>query len=105
FVAARLAATAGDVRAAATHLGAIRASGGDGYMVEMHLAEIAKGLHDRAGERAGLEAARRFDASQVEPVHALYDLATSEHRDADQLGLLREWAKLDQHDRDGEWKE
>jgi tetratricopeptide (TPR) repeat protein len=105
FVAARLAAIGGDSRGAATHLAAIRAAGGDGYAVEMHLAETAKALHDRDAERTSLEAARRFDPSQVEPVHALFEMASADHRDGAALDLLRQWVWLDQHDRDGEWRE
>jgi tetratricopeptide (TPR) repeat protein len=105
YVAARLSAIGGDPRAAAGHLMAIRAAGGDGYAVEMHLAETAKAGHDRDGERAALEAARRFDPSQVEPLHALFEMASADHRDGVALDLLRQWVWLDQHDRDGEWKE
>jgi tetratricopeptide (TPR) repeat protein len=105
FVGARLAAIGGDAHGAAAHLTAIRSAGGDGYAIEMHLAETAKALHDRDGERADLEAARRFDPSQVEPMHALFEMATADHRDAAALDLLRQWVWLDQHDRDGEWAE
>ncbi len=105
FVGARLAAVGGDAHGAAAHLMAIRSAGGDGYAVEMHLAETAKALHDRDGERADLEAARRFDPSQVEPMHVLFEMATADHRDAAALDLLRQWVWLDQHDRDGEWIE
>jgi tetratricopeptide (TPR) repeat protein len=105
FVAARLAAVGGDHKGAAGHLAAIRSAGGDGYAIEMHLAETAKADHDAQGERTALEAARRFDPSQVEPIHALFEMASAEHRDAVALDLLRQWVWLDQHDRDGEWRE
>jgi tetratricopeptide (TPR) repeat protein len=105
FVAARLAAVGGDHKGAASHLAAIRSAGGDGYSIEMHLAETAKAGHDTQGERTALEAARRFDPSQVEPIRILFEMASAEHRDAVALDLLRQWVWLDQHDRDGEWRE
>jgi tetratricopeptide (TPR) repeat protein len=105
FTAARLAGVGGDLASAAKHLRFIRDTGGDGYVLEMHLAEAAKALHDGPAERAALAAAHRFDPTQADAVHALYQLATADKHDAEALDLLREWAKLDQHDRDGEWKE
>jgi tetratricopeptide (TPR) repeat protein len=105
FAAATLAATANDAPRATTHLRAIVAAGGDGYVLEMHLAEVARAGHDKAGERRALEAAHRFDPTQVDAVHALYRIAADEKREGDALSLLREWTRLDQHDRDGEWKE
>jgi tetratricopeptide (TPR) repeat protein len=68
-------------------------------MVQMGLSEVADARKDRAGSRAALEAAHRFDPTQVDPLRALYDLATAEKRDADALTALREVARLDQHDR------
>jgi cellulose synthase operon protein C len=99
FVASKLAAAARDVDAQEKHLRAIVAGGGDGYTIEMALAVAADARKDRAGSRAALEAAHRFDPTQVDPLRALYDLATAEKRDADALSALREVARLDQHDR------
>jgi predicted Zn-dependent protease len=104
FVAARVAATAKDADGAERHLRAIKAAGHDGYTIEMKLGEMAEARHDVTAERAALEAAHRFDPTQADAVHVLFDLATAEKRDADALASLREWARLDQHDRDGEWK-
>jgi len=104
FMAARMAATAKDAGGMERHLQAIRAAGRDSYLIEMKLAEMADARHDAGTRRAALEAAHRFDVTQVDAVHALYDLAAAEKRDADALAALREWAALDQHDRDGEWK-
>jgi tetratricopeptide (TPR) repeat protein len=103
FMAARVAATGKDPVGAERHLRAIKA-GHDGYTVELKLAELAEARHDAAGERLALEAAHRFDPSQVDAVHALFDLATAEKREADALAALREWTQIDQHDREGEWK-
>jgi tetratricopeptide (TPR) repeat protein len=99
FVASKLAAAARDVDAQEKHLRAIVAGGGDGYTIEMALAAVADARKDRAGSRAALEAAHRLDPTQVDPLRALYDLATAERRDADALSALREVARLDQHDR------
>jgi predicted Zn-dependent protease len=104
FVAARLAATSKDLEAVERHLRAIKAAGADGYLVEMKLADMADARHDKATRRMALEAAHRFDSTQVEAVRGLYEMAAAEKRDAEALGALRQWAALDQHDRDGEWK-
>jgi tetratricopeptide (TPR) repeat protein len=99
FVAAKLALLAKDTAAEEAHLNAIRAAGGDGYVVEMALADVARSSHDDAALRASLEAAKRFDPTQVEPLRGLYDLATADKQDGVALDLLRAIAQLDQHDR------
>jgi predicted Zn-dependent protease len=99
YLSAMSAGKGKDGAAQEKHLRAIQAAGGDGYTVEMGLAEVAEGKHDRAGERAALEAAHRFDPTQPEPVRGLYDAAKEDKRDADALDALRALAPLDQHDR------
>ncbi|HXX68257.1 MAG TPA: tetratricopeptide repeat protein [Polyangiaceae bacterium] len=99
FLASKLAAMTKDPDGQETHLKAIQATGGDGYTVEMALAEVARERHDRAAERTALEAAHRFDPSQSDPLRGLFDLANDEKREADALGALKELARLDQHDR------
>ncbi len=99
FVASKLAAAARDVGAQETHLRALRAEGADGYTVEMAFAEVADTRHDKVAARAALEAASRFDPTQVEPLRGLYEIATAEKRDGDALSALRDVARLDQHDR------
>jgi tetratricopeptide (TPR) repeat protein len=99
YVAAKL--NADDPAAAKVHLDAIKAAGGDGFQVEMGLAELAEKKKDKLAMRAALEAAHRFDPSQLEPVQGLFKLATDEKRDADALASLRDLAMLDQHDRKG----
>ncbi|HEY8090995.1 MAG TPA: hypothetical protein VIF09_24200 [Polyangiaceae bacterium] len=99
YLSAMLAGKTKDVAGQEKHLLAIKAGRGDGYTVEMGLAEVASAKHDTAGERAALEAAHRFDATQVDAVRELLELATTEKRDADALAALREVAVLDQHDR------
>jgi len=104
FLGFRLAASSKDTAAQEGHLRAVRTAGGDGYSVEMALADVATTRGDKPGALAALQAAHRFDPTQVDAVHALYEMAHADKRDADELSMLREWALLDQHDRDGEWK-
>jgi cellulose synthase operon protein C len=99
YVASKLAAATHDTAAQEKHLRAIVSSGADGYTVQMALAEVADARKDHAAARAALEAAHRFDPTQVEPLRALYDLAAADKRDDDALAALREVARLDQHDR------
>jgi tetratricopeptide (TPR) repeat protein len=97
YVGARLSVD--DPPVAKVHLEAIKTAGGDGYQVEMGLAEIAQHAKDKGAIRAAFEAAHRFDPQQSDPVKGLYELAKEEHRDADVLDLLRQLAMLEQHDR------
>lgn len=99
FVSSKLAAMTKDADGQEMHLKAIQAAGGDGYTVQMALVDLAEERHDRAAERAALEAAHRFDPSQSDPLRGLFDLATDEKRDADALAALRDLARIDQHDR------
>jgi tetratricopeptide (TPR) repeat protein len=99
FLSAKLASMNKDAEGQEKHLRAIKAAGGDGYTIEMGLGELAEGRHDAAATRAALEAAHRFDPTQPDPVRGLFDLATTEKREADALAALREVARLDQHDR------
>jgi tetratricopeptide (TPR) repeat protein len=99
FLGAKLASMRKDVDGQARHLRAIQVAGGDGYTVEMELAELADSKGDKAARRAALEAAHRFDPTQAEPMRGLYDLASADKRDVEALAALRELAKLDQHDR------
>jgi cellulose synthase operon protein C len=99
YVASKLAEATHDVDRQAAHLAALKAEGADGYSVEMGLAAVADKQKDHDASRAALEAAHRFDPTQVDPLRALYDLASVDKRDADALVALREVARLDQHDR------
>lgn len=98
YLAAKLALAKKDPDGAVKHLETIRAAGGDGYKVQMALAEVAEVKKDPAGVRAHLEAAWRFDPRQAEPLQGLYDLAREEKRAQDELPILRRLAPLDQHD-------
>jgi tetratricopeptide (TPR) repeat protein len=99
FMAFKMAEHDHDGAAAAAHLAAIQRAGGDGFQVQMGLAELAEGKHDKAAMRAALEAAARFDPTQSEPLRGLFDMANEEKRDADALDALRKLAVLEQHDR------
>ena len=99
YLAAKLAGARDDVDGELAHLRAIQTAGGDGYTVQMALADIAETRHDDRARRAALEAAHRYDPTQVEALRGLFDLATAQKRDADALQALREVARLDQHDR------
>jgi tetratricopeptide (TPR) repeat protein len=103
YLAAKLAGASKDLEGQDKHLRAIKAAGGDGYTVEMALADVAEAHKDKAAEKAALEAAHRFDPTQPEPMRGLYDLASADKRDADALAALRDLARLDQHDRRA-WK-
>jgi tetratricopeptide (TPR) repeat protein len=99
YLGAKLAGGRHDGDAQLRHLQAIQKAGGDGYTVQMALADVAEEKKDKATERAALEAASRFDPSQSEAIKGLYDLAKEEKRDADALDALRKLARLEQHDR------
>jgi len=74
------------------------ANGHDGYAARIRLAELAEQKKDIKAERAHLEAARRFDPTQVEALQGLYDLSMKEKRNGDALAVLRELSVLDQHE-------
>jgi tetratricopeptide (TPR) repeat protein len=99
FLSAKLAAAHKDAAGQEAHLTAIKTAGGDGYTVETALGQLALARKDKVAARAALESAHRFDPTQNDALHDLYEMADDEHRDADSLSLLREIARVDQHDR------
>jgi Flp pilus assembly protein TadD len=99
MVGFKIALQTHDLSAAEGHLREVERAGGTGYAVAISRAEVARGRRDKAAERAALEEAHGYDPTQAEPLHALYELANDEGRDADALSALRELAPLDQHDR------
>ena len=99
YLAAKLAGRTKDAASQQKHLMALRAAGGDGYAVEMALAEVAQAAHDKATLRVALESAHRFDPSQPDPLRGLYELASDNKNEGEALEALREVARLDQHDR------
>ncbi len=94
FLSAKVAENADQ---ALTYLQAMRRAGLVGYDLEMATAEACEGKKDRVGQRRALEAARRYDPTQPEPVRELIDLAKKDSLDP--LPLLRVLAPLDPNDR------
>ena len=90
-----------DVAVASKHAQAIVSAGGDGYVVENMLADLALAdpKKDVKRFRVALEKAAAFDPSQVDPLVDLWQLAVDEKRSADALELLRKMVKLDPHER------
>lgn len=99
FVAFKIAFEGGSFAVAEGHLHDIQRAGGTGYTVALALADVARGRHDKAAERAALEQAHGFDPTQPEPLRHLFELANDEGRDADAVSALSELVKVDQHDR------
>jgi len=99
YLYAKLARMGKDVDGQLMHLRAIQKAGGDGYQIQIEIADIAEAKKDKDGMRAALEAAYRWDPSQSDALKGLYDLAHDEKREADELWALRKLARLEQHDR------
>jgi tetratricopeptide (TPR) repeat protein len=99
YMMVKLAASAHDWATMQAHVEIMRQSGGDGYVLEMAVAELAKARQDKAAFRAALESAARFDSSQSEPLKGLFKLDDDEKRDDDALDILRRLTRLEQHDR------
>jgi Flp pilus assembly protein TadD len=98
FLSARLTLAKGGPAEAMKELRAMLGEGHDGYDVEMLLAEAAGALHDAPTRLAAVQAAERFDPTQVEPLYALLKLA-DERGDADgAIALLERLARLSEHD-------
>ena len=99
YLAAKMARSGKDPEGQVKHLQAIRAAGGDGYQIQLELADIAEEKKDKAAARAAYDAAYRFDPTQSEALKGIFDLAVEDKREADALNALRKLAKLEQHDR------
>ena len=99
YIAAKIGAAQHDVPAQELHLKAIQKAGGEGYQVQMALADVAEAKKDKPGMKTAMEAAFKFDPSQSEPLKGLYDLAKEENREADQIEILKKLTPLEQHDR------
>jgi cytochrome c-type biogenesis protein CcmH/NrfG len=90
-----------DVPGATKEAQAIVSAGGDGYVVQNMLADLALAdpKKDAKRFRTALEKAAAFDPSQIDPLIDLWQLAVDEKRDADAMDLLRKMVKLDPHER------
>ena len=98
YLAAKLARMGKDKGEQLKHLQAIQKAGGDGYAIQIELADIYEERKDKAAMRTALETAYRWDPSQSDALKGLYDLAHEEKREADELWALRKLARLEQHD-------
>ena len=87
-----------NVDAKQNELATIQSLGGDGYFVRSQLALLAKKKKDKDEYKKQLEAAYRYDPSQVDPLGNLFDIARDEKREADEVDILHKAAMLDQHD-------
>jgi tetratricopeptide (TPR) repeat protein len=99
YMAAKIAGASDDPKGALAHLQAIQRAGGDGYGIEMQIADIDEALKDKAGMKTALETAYRWDPTQSDALKGIYDLAHEEKRDGDELYALRKLAPIEQHDR------
>ncbi len=98
YLRARLLAGTKDLEGAKKTLEGLVHKGHDGYAVRMRLADLAEAEEDLDVMRAHLQAARRFDPTQVEAIQALHDLAKKQERKGDVIAALRELSVLDQHE-------
>jgi len=87
-----------DAAAAEKELTALQTYGGDGFFIRSQLAILAKKKKDKPEYKKQLEAAYRFDPTQVEVLGSLFELAKDDGRDGDMLDIERKYAMLDQHD-------
>ncbi len=87
-----------DAEAAMKELTALQTYGGDGFFIRTQLAILAKKKKDKDEYKKQLEAAYRFDPTQVEVLGSLFDIAKDDDRDGDMLDIERKVAMLDQHD-------
>lgn len=100
YIAAKLAyGLRKDLAETKQHVQAIIAAGGDGYVVQNILADLAETQKDLKAMRAALEKAAQFDPTQIEPLIDLWQLAEDDKRGDDALGLLRKMVKMDPHER------
>ncbi len=100
YIAAKLAfGIRKDVNETKQHVQGIMAAGGDGYVTQNMMADLAEATKDMKGFRAALEKAHLYDPTQLEPLIDLWQIAEKEKRDDDALNLLRKMAKMDPHER------
>jgi tetratricopeptide (TPR) repeat protein len=98
FLSARLAFSRRDHARAALLLKTLVADGHDGYAVQLLTSQLAEVKQDRGAMKQALEAARKFDPTQSEPVQKLALLAAKNDDSEAELVQLRVLAQLEQHD-------
>jgi cellulose synthase operon protein C len=99
YMLTKLSASAHDFGAMQSHVEAMQKAGGDGYALQMALAELAKAHRDKVALRRAFEAAAKFDPSQSEPYKELYKLDVEDKNDDLALDALRNLTHLEQHER------
>jgi len=87
-----------DLPAAQKAFETLISQGHDGYAIRLRLADLAEAQEDLKTMQAHLQAARRFDPTQVEVLQALHDVAKKQGRKEDMISALRELSVLDQHE-------
>ena len=97
FLYSKLSRALEDPAGEKAHLTAIEKAGGDGYMLQMSLAMIAKREKNKPAMKAAVERAHRFDPSQVEALMAILAIANDEKREDDAIAALRKLVLLEQH--------
>jgi cellulose synthase operon protein C len=85
-------------KAAIKLLRSLSADGGEGYAVQLLLAEAARAADDRVLVREALEAAHQHDPTQAEPLYGLLALNEDGGTPERELELLRQLAALSEHD-------
>jgi Tfp pilus assembly protein PilF len=97
FLSARVAADKEHPDDATKQLRALLKEGGDGYAVNLALADLARARGDTASARAAYELATRWDPTQAEPLMRLADIAAAENVPDDELSKLELLAPLSAH--------
>ncbi len=97
FLYAKLSRALDDSAGEKKHLAAIEKAGGDGYMLQMSLATIAKREKNKVAFKAAVERAHRYDPSQVEALTGMLSLANEEKSEDDAIDALRKLVLLEQH--------
>lgn len=100
YLRARLHWAEGEAARARSELVDLVRQGSDGYATRMLLAEIDIRAKKLEAARYHLNLAREFDPTMSPPLRMLHELEREAGREAEALTLLKEAARLDQHDRE-----
>jgi tetratricopeptide (TPR) repeat protein len=98
FLEARLLLLGKRPRDAIKSLRSLATEGGDGYALELLLAEAARAAQDVVALRESLETARKLDPTQSEPLYGLLEMNEKAGDPERELELLRALAALSEHD-------
>jgi tetratricopeptide (TPR) repeat protein len=100
YLDAKLLLAAKKSREAVRALRALAADGGDGYDVQMSLAQAARAAGDQVALRESLEAARKFDPTQTDPLYGLLELNARGGSPEREFELVSALGPLAEHDAD-----